>query len=31
MVIFLNSQEGLKKLEKEENLQLVKEIYEELV
>ena len=28
---FLNSQEGLKKLEKEENLQLVKEIYEELV
>lgn len=31
MIIFLNSQEGLKKLEKEENLQLVKEIYEELV
>ena len=28
---FLNSQKGLKKLEKEENLQLVKEIYEELV
>ena len=28
---FLNSQEGLKKLEKEENLQLIKEIYEELV
>ncbi len=31
MIIFLDSQEGLKKLEKEENLQLVKEIYEELV
>ena len=31
MIIFLNSQEGLKKLEKEENLQLIKEIYEELV
>ena len=28
---FLNSQEGSKKLEKEENLQLIKEIYEELV
>ena len=28
---FLNSQKGLKKLEKEENLQLIKEIYEELV
>ena len=28
---FFNSQEGLKKLEKEENLQIIKEIYEELV
>lgn len=28
---FLNSQDGIKKLEKEENLQIVKEIYEELV
>ena len=31
VTIFLNSQEGLKNLEKEENLQLIKEIYEELV